>query len=608
MPCFFVCRLAEEESLSLFLSLVKASAELGTQTQESFLKLSQKLNHLPLLVSLAGLTVRLYAHFLQASEHSSVDNTTEQALSTYCEVIADKLSNRPSPAELMKTTASLYIEALCAADPYFMHALDFLSSSDLRFPMPLSAVAQHLKHPFFNLSSHPQSYSPLADPPQPIQAPTSPPTYFEMIKSKMPFLPHSSDPLPSADGGQGKALQKLTEAQSGRWSLPDSLTSLRKSPFIHTYSRAGLELLCLHPSVVGSIEGHFLGYTVLKLEESHLRAAREQFNKGGWFKQFRNFNEEHTLASYLKSLPGLSGGGVLTEEKFKALDGSPISSTASAGLSYSQYLHTVSHYHRVSSTLTNELKYISRDAEDLLLCRYLQPHLSILLHFPLLPTNDQLRCHCSLISIDAAFSPDSETIYNRYSSIVEAEKDSIGSASVEVANTLTRMAEIKYYRGEYEAAEQLLQSVLQIHKQTPDHKRKAEQSIDFAVTMSTLGLVYSALGKKQQSKDCLETSLNLYQAIPADGEVSRKQRKLVATTVTDLGHAYISLGDVAMAKRYLELALTAHRNIHTGTHPEIARTLSVSSVVYALMGDSAESKRLSKEAQSAEGAVLSDVL
>ena len=60
-----------------------------------------------------------------------------------------------------------------------------------------------------------------------------------------------------------------------------------------------------------------------------------------------------------------------------------------------------------------------------------------------------------------------------------------------------------------------------------------------------------------------------------------------------------------MAKRYLELALNAHRNIHAGGHPE---ALNVSSVVYALMDGSAKSKKLRKEAQTAEGAMVSDVL
>ena len=576
------------------------ASELSSQSQDYLTKLSQQLCHLPMSVALAGLTVKLYTQFLEASDPTLSEKPTDLALSSFCEVLSGKLSGAPGCEEVMKTTIELYIETLSAADPYFLHAVDFLTSIDPSFPVPISAITQHLSHPFYALSSLKQFLSPLADPLEVAPPPPSPPSYLEMIKSKIPFIPQSSSPLPTPNGGQ--TLQKLAETQAGRWSPPDPLISLRKSPFVKSRSFSGLELISLHPSVVGFIQGHFLRFTVPKLQEAHVRGAKDQFDRGSWFKQFRSFNEESILASYLKSLPGLGEGGVLTEEKFKT------TSSMNPQLMYSEYLHLVSHSHRVCAALTKELNYLSRDAEDLQLCRYIQPHLSALSHSPFLPTSDQLRCQSGLLSIDAAFSPKSENIYARYNSILDAERQTVGSSSLEVANTLTQMAELKYYAAEYHTAEQLLQSAVSIHNKVPLHKRSAEQSLDLAVTMSTLGLVYSALGNKQRSKDYLEQSLGLYQSIPSSGEVSRKQRKQVASTVTDLGHVYISLGDVTMAKRYLDLALTAHRNIHPGSHPEVSRTLTVMSVVYALMGDAAESRRLRKEAQTNGGTMMSDVL
>ena len=406
-----------------------------------------------------------------------------------------------------------------------------------------------------------------------------------MIKSKLPFIPQSSSPLPAANGGQ-QALQKLAEAQTGRWSMPDPLTSLLKSPFIKSHSFSGLKLVSMHRSVVGCVHDHFLSYTVPKLEEAHVRGAKAQFDRGSWFKQFRSFDEDSVLASYLKTLPGLGEGGIMTEEQFK--------SASSSQRTYSEYLHMVSHNHRVAAALTSELKYLSRDTEDLLLCRYIQPHLSSLTLSPSLPANDLLKCQYGLLSIEAAFSPKSDSVYARYNAILQTEQRTMDPSTV--ANTLTQMAELKYHAGDTITAEQLLLSAVAMHNKVS--RKSFEQSLDCGMTMSLLGLVYAAQGKKQLTKEYLERSLNLYQAMPVNGEVPRKQRKMVASTVTDLGHAYISLGNVTLAKRYLELALTAHRNIHpTGSHPELTRTLTVMSVVHALMGDHIESRRLRKEAQ-----------
>lgn len=577
---FIIHRLTDTESSSLLHSL--AGGELQTADTT---KLSQQLCNQPLALSLAGLTVKLYSQFLEAADPTLAEKPVEQALSSFCEVLSSKLSHQPSCDELVSATTQLYIEALSAADPFFLHAIDFLSSTNPSLPVPQSAISQHLSHPFYQLSSFSSQFlSPLADPLEPASSTPSPPSYFEMIKSKIPFIPQSSSPLPAASGGQ-QALQKLAEAQTGRWSIPDPLTSLLKSPFIKSQSFSGLKLISMHRSVVECISDHFLNYTVPKLEETHLRGAKAQFDRGSWFKQFRSFDEDSVLAGYLKALPGLSEGGVMTEEQFKS---------ASSQGTYSQYLHTVSHNHRMVTALTTELKYLSRDNEDLLLCRYIQPHLSSLALSHLLPANDQIRCQNGLLSIEAAFCPKSEAVYARYNAILQAEQQAMDSSSV--ANTLTQMAELKYHSGDLASAEQLLLSAVAIHNKVS--RKNVDQSLDCGMTLSLLGLVYAAQGKKQLTKDYLERSLSLYQAVPASGEVPRKQRKIIASTVTDLGHAYVSLGNVIMAKRYLELALTAHRNIHSsGSHPEVTRTLTVMSVVHALMGDHVESKRLRKEAQ-----------
>ena len=584
-----IYRLTDTEGSSLIHSLI------GCEPHTNTIKLTQQLHNQPLALSLAGLTVKLYSQFLEGADPTLSEKPIEQAVSSFNEILSSRLSRHPSHEELIAATTQLYIEALGAADPFFLHAVDFLSSTNPSLPVPQSTISQHLSHPFYQLSSYSAHFlSPLADPLEQASPTPSPLSYFEMIKSKIPFIPQSSSPLPAASGGQ-HALQKLAEAQTGSWSAaPDPLTSLLKSPFIKSQSFSGLKLISMHRCVVECIDDHFLSNTVPRLEEVHLSGAKTQFDRGSWFKQFRSFDKDSVLAGYLKTLPGLSEGGIMTEEQFKS---------ASSQGTYSQYLHTVSHNHRVVAALTSELKYLSRDAEDLLLCRYIQPHLGSLSVSPLLPTNDQLRCRNGLLSIEAAFSPKSEAVFARYNAILQADQQAMDSSSA--ANTLTQMAELKYHSGDLASAEQLLLSALTIHNKVT--RKNVEQSLDCGMTLSLLGLVYATQGKKQLTKDYLERSLSLYQAVPVNGEVPRKQRKMIASTVTDLGHTYVSLGNVIMAKRYLELALTAHRNIHpSGSHPEVTRTLTVMSVVHALMGDHVESKRLRKEAQGTN--ILTNVL
>ena len=111
-----------------------------------------------------------------------------------------------------------------------------------------------------------------------------------------------------------------------------------------------------------------------------------------------------------------------------------------------------------------------------------------------------------------------------------------------------------------------------------------------------MGLVYASLEEKEKCRDALERALGLFQTLPADREIPKKQRKLVATTVTDLGHVYVTTGDLVTAKRYLDLALVAQRTIHSSDHPEVARTLNVLSIVYSLYGDNEKSSESRKEA------------
>ena len=99
-----------------------------------------------------------------------------------------------------------------------------------------------------------------------------------------------------------------------------------------------------------------------------------------------------------------------------------------------------------------------------------------------------------------------------------------------------------------------------------------------------------------RSRDLLESALSLYQSVPAGETVSLHQRRLVANTLTDLAHAYLTLGNLIMAQKYIELSVLAQPTIYPEGSQETVRAFSVASLVYSLLGDQRESQRVRDEA------------
>ena len=542
------------------------------QVNEQINELISFLNHSPLLISLAALTTRLYSYFYQTT-NGITDH--KQLINDYRDMVKESRDSH-----VTNRLTELYIEALCAVDNNFVHSIDFLSSCDLGHLVPSSAVSSHLKNSFYKLPPVSTTASPLEDTPTtgtPTNLVTTPPSYLSLIKSKLPFM-----------GGENNQSFSIPNQPPPSVIVNYSLSSLLLSPFVQTYTRYNMDLLSVHSACRASFVGHFLKYTVPRIEEEHLKTSRVHWNETAWFKKFRSFDPSSAMTKFRSSLPGLKEGNVLNEEQFNLLV--PQSTT-----SYLEYVHMISHNHRVTQTLSNETKYMSRDPEDIAMRGYLRPHLLALLSNQL-AERDQLRCQTSLLSVESALGRNDD-IFTKYNALMDKARESFGSTHFELGNIMTSLAELYYYSGRYREAKTLLFDALKIQEGIDERDKTSTHNLDIATSLSLLGLVYSALGEKQKCKDTLEKSLLLFQTIPADGEIPKKQRKLVSTTVTDLGHAYLFTGDVIGAKRYLDLAIIAQRNIYgSDDHHEVARTLNVLSIVYALLGDNIESRNFRSEA------------
>ena len=109
-------------------------------------------------------------------------------------------------------------------------------------------------------------------------------------------------------------------------------------------------------------------------------------------------------------------------------------------------------------------------------------------------------------------------------------------------------------------------------------------------------------GDKKRARKLIEEALTLYKkvTIAKEGNISDHYKYQISSLMTDLGHVLLYLGELPLAKKYLDMANMSHRNLHGNTHSELARCLTVQSIMYVLLGDREESKRVRQEAGTIE--------
>jgi tetratricopeptide (TPR) repeat protein len=342
----------------------------------------------------------------------------------------------------------------------------------------------------------------------------------------------------------------------------------------------------VHLAAEEALSHLLLRQTAPLLDAAQLAEAEEVFQRTAWLRQYRRFDPEKALAQYWSSLPGVSGAGVLRREDFQA---SPVAGE----LQYSEYLHSVSHSHRVTSSITSQLKLLDDGFASSQYSRYIQPHLGHLAGGTL-SEGDRAMCQYGLASVASATAPDSAL--SLYQSVLGEQRRVLGARHPAVARTLTDLAGLQFAREDVAGARSLLESALAIYQALPPGAVSSEVRVDQGLALASLAVVASCQGEKGWSRDLLEQALSLYQTVPESGEVSLYQRRLVAATLTDLSHAYLTLGQTVLAQKYVELALLATPSVYPEGSGETVRALTVAGAVYALLGDKRESQRVGQEA------------
>ena len=575
--------LSHEDGLQLLTKLSKTELK-----EEEGGEIMKELHGRPLLLALAASTMAVYKTFLEREEDSN------SPASRYMEVLKQSLADN---VKLEDAVLHLYVEA-AATDTRFKHTFDLLGSCDLRYPIPSSLIGQHLTSQFYSITKEE-----LAPPPddqvakfqeltgvnQPEDA-----SLIALAKAVLPFL-----------GKKPPSQEQLAEIVE---AADDMLYFIRQCPLLAFKKfNSGFEYVQVHNLAQRWLPSLFLEHTAPAMDKARLAEEEVKFERGAWFRQLRKFDPSKALEQYHHTLPGLSAPGVMTADQFKkspTLDLSSLSVGSRlpppAELSYSEYEHLISHHHRVMSTLHSELKASGGEYGDVQLKKYLQPHLLAIQNHPVISSTDRLLCEQAMVVTDAstmAISPENyQELVSKYEGIIGRLRKLFGGGSQVVARTMTDLADFKYSNHDVDGARELLLASLAILEKVSSRYADEEFKFDIGMTYASLAYVYDDLGDKKRCKDLLERALAAYQTLPKDGQVSKRQRRLVASSLTNLAHAYLCLGDIVMAKKYADLASVAHQNTYTQAHAESVRTMNISSNIYALMGDKAESIKQRTEA------------
>ena len=574
------------------LSDVHGASEEATQLLES-------LHYHPMAIALAAATIKVYQSF--------IESLPKRVDSNVITMYRDLLEQSSFSGDVLNIVLSLYLEA-AVTDERFRHAFDLLGSCDLTHPLPVSVISRHLGSAFYKVPKESLAPPPIDTAIQMQKLtgvdPNEKTSYFTQIKAMLPFT-----------GAKGPSPSEIAAVLA---TSEDGVSYLRDCPLLSfkSYRSSGFEYVQVHQSCHEKLSRLFTKCTVPKLDVDGLAIEHAQFNHSAWFRKYRSFDSEQALENFHRSLPGISERGVLTKDEFdKQLSSSnPIieAGTKSADLNslgYFEYQHLVSHYHRVLETLSDEVKSAGNDASDTLLRRHLHPHIKLVSHYPLLSETDSLLCSYSLVSIEAALmKTDHQESFKRFESVLSKQKEILGTCNQTVAHTLVDMANLKYFQSLFSEAKNLLESSLSIYEKTSTKQATKDFPLEIGLAYSSLALVSSSLGEKQRCAELLEQALGAYQTVSPEGTVSKRQRKLVCSCLTDVSHAYLALGDVTMAKKYIDLSVLAHRNLYLEGHPETIRTLNVSSIVYSLLGDKPESQKLRGEAGKLEKQIESQPL
>lgn len=547
----------------------------ATPDEDSKMALLETLQYHPMAVALAAVTIKIQQSL----------SPSQTPVTTYHKLL---LQSMKDCSDVVQSSLNLYVEA-ALSDSRLRHTFDLLGSCDWKSFVPVSVFPIHLNWELYGIP--PESLSPPLEPLlEKVKSLSNEGSYWDSFKSRLPSFQSNAS-------SEAEVAGALAASQ-------DEVSYLRESPIVlfKKCHRSHLEVATIHSVAVPSIAGLFTKVTSQHLDDHHLSKEEKKFQQRAWLKQFRIFDKRKCLHKFHGRLPGVSSHGVLTYHQFVT---TPLALNSSTGTfipydpSHAQYLHLVSHYHRVVQSLASLLRLLKGEVENLHLKAYLVPHLQAVKGFSLLSEADRTIVDISLVALKAMdSSPDEcQACVTRYEEVITRQRELLGSQNHTVALSLVDLADLYLSLHDAHSAKKLLKSALDIYQQISTHVSREKFALDMGHTLSSLGMVYHQLGEAEQSKNFYEQALASCQLVPKHGRVSQQQQKIVASLMVDVTHAYVLLGDLPVSKKYAELAAVMLQTLYPQGHMETVRLFNISSIISALMGDKEASTKYRVEAK-----------
>lgn len=356
-----------------------------------------------------------------------------------------------------------------------------------------------------------------------------------------------------------------------------------------------------------------MNVTIPLLEQQHLLLAERKHQHKSYFGRLRSFDPQSSIAEYRRGLGDIASlkvdKGVVGEENFgsekarsyvnnihhnKDGDDSP-----SQTQSQYTFAHLQEHLSRVVNSLSNHYRIAGGDSNVLVARTMLLPHLEALLQERSLTAASRAQVYRTMANIHSEVFGDYATGMLLLNKAYTVTKERYGEDSLEIAGILTEQAELCNTTEKHGQSKLLLERAVEIYQKNIKTSQTNKQPFQYGKALVTLGVTCSSLGDTSRSKDLLEKGLMELQNAAPDDPHARENKWFAAeisSAVTNLGHAYLSLGKINQGRKLLELALIGHQNVHGDAHHEVIRTLTTLSIAHAMQGNSQESKRLRNEA------------
>ena len=469
----------------------------------------------------------------------------------------------------------MYINEVTRHNATLRHSFDFVASLYSTYPIPIPVLMHHLRHPGYHVTIQ---QALLSTDGTANEITEQLPWYQLMdIKKWWQRISQMFQPLPAVDDEPPHALY------SPLFSYQDN-------------QRTGVQLLYHCNKVHQMIQHLYLEHTVPMMEHKALEAARGQ-SQLGWFSSWRGFDETEALCCYRRQLPGIASSTELGNS------GAMTTKEYSGDVSYAHYQQLIEHHHRILNSVTDTHNCITdtpnvsdKDLFALTMQAHMIPHLEHLLTVDHVTPRDKSRTLESLALGHMMVRHTHHTALQLYEQALKKWEGLNGSAHPLVAHVTKEIANVYSIMDQPEKSLWLLEKAVDIYKQKQSLTNK--QLLQQAECLWSLAIVCGNHGDKKRARKLIEGALALYEkvTIATEGNISNHYKYQIASLMTDLGHVLLYLGELPLSKKYLDMANMSNRNLHGNVHNELARCLNIQSIMYALLGDREESKRLRQEA------------